>query len=77
MSDRITGQFDDPAHGRPAGSDDGTTNPGGTIALRGCLFGSVALFVVMFLLMIFLAYRQFRDHTGSTAPDTPPASIYP
>jgi len=48
---------------------------GGSWAVQGCLFGAVALFVVLLLTMIFLAYGRFRDHTA--APETPTSWITP
>lgn len=41
---------------------------GGSWALRGCLFGSVALFVVLLLVLVYLGYRQFREHTEPVEP---------
>lgn len=44
-------------------SKDPARTPGTSWALQGCLFGAVALFVGLLLLMIFLAYRRFRENT--------------
>src|SRR5690606_29772937 len=49
-------------HARPVSKDPART-PGTSWALQGCLFGAVALFVGLLLLMIFLAYRRFRENT--------------
>ncbi len=46
------------------------------MALQGCLFGSVALFVALLLTMIFLAWERFRDFTDDSEP-SPPASSTP
>jgi hypothetical protein len=50
----------------------GADRPGGSWAVQGCLFGSVALFVVLLATMIVLAYSRFR---AATAP--PPAAPVP
>lgn len=60
--------YESPADFPPDPLKQGPTRPGGTIALQGCLFGSVALFVVMLLLLLVLAYRRFREHTADPAP---------
>jgi hypothetical protein len=44
-------------------SNDPARTSGTSWALQGCLFGAVALFVFLLLLMIFLAYRRFRENT--------------
>ena len=44
---------------------------GSSCALQGCLIGSVTIFVVLLLIMIFLAYGQFRRNTGPDAPSRP------
>ncbi|MEX2572470.1 MAG: hypothetical protein WD737_14315 [Gemmatimonadota bacterium] len=36
---------------------------GGSWALQGCLIGAVALFAVLLVVLLFLAYRQFRANT--------------
>jgi hypothetical protein len=46
------------------------TRPGGSWAVQGCLFGAVALFAILLLVMIFLAYQRFREQTS--APTGPP-----
>jgi hypothetical protein len=40
------------------------TSTGGSKAVQGCLFGAVALFAVLLIVMLILAYQQFREHTG-------------
>jgi hypothetical protein len=50
---------------------DKPTRPGGSWAVQGCLFGAVALFAVLLLVMIFLAYQRFREETST--PRSPPA----
>jgi hypothetical protein len=45
-------------------SNDPARASGTSWALQGCLFGAVALFVFLLLLMIFLAYRRFRENTA-------------
>lgn len=37
---------------------------GSSWALQGCLVGSVVLFVVLLLVMLFLAFGRFREHTA-------------
>ncbi len=45
---------------------------GGSSAVQGCLFGAVALFVFLLVVLIFLAYGQFRTNTEPGAgPGTP------
>ena len=36
----------------------------GSCALQGCLIGSVVLFVILLLVMLFLAVQRFREETG-------------
>lgn len=36
---------------------------GSSCALQGCLFGSVALFVVLLIFLLILGYQQFRENT--------------
>lgn len=36
---------------------------GSSCFLQGCLFGAVGLFVVLLLVMLFLAFARFREHT--------------
>ncbi|MEX2582914.1 MAG: hypothetical protein WD766_06560 [Gemmatimonadota bacterium] len=55
-------------------SKDPTRTSGGSWALQGCLFGAVGLFVVLLLVMIFLAYRRFQENTQTTEP-TPISTI--
>ena len=45
---------------------------GGSRAVQGCLFGAVALFAVLLVVMLLLAYQRFREHTGepTTTPTT-------
>lgn len=40
-----------------------TTSAGGSCALQGCLFGAVALFVVMLIGMLYLAFVRFQENT--------------
>jgi hypothetical protein len=44
---------------------------GGSWAVHGCLFGSVALFAILLIFMIILAYNRFR---AGTAPAEAPVS---
>jgi len=46
---------------------------GGSWAVQGCLFGAVALFAILLLVMIVLAYNRFREETAS--PDPPTTSM--
>jgi hypothetical protein len=46
---------------------------GGSWAVQGCLFGAVALFAILLLVMIVLAYNRFREETAS--PDPPATSM--
>ncbi len=50
------------------------TRVGSSWALQGCLFGSVALFVILLIVMIFLAAQRFREETGGD-PASPAARI--
>lgn len=36
-------------------------------ALQGCLIGSVVLFVILLITLLFLAYGQFQEHTQPDA----------
>jgi hypothetical protein len=53
------------------------TRPGGSWALQGCLFGSVALFVILLIVLVVLAYGRFREHTAQPPPDAPTGFHYP
>jgi hypothetical protein len=44
--------------------------PGGSWALQGCLFGAVGLFIVLLIVMLFLAFSRFREHTADPAPSS-------
>jgi hypothetical protein len=56
---------------------DQPTRPGGSWALQGCLFGSVALFVILLIVLVVLAYGRFREHTGQPSLDAPTGFQYP
>jgi hypothetical protein len=51
---------------RPVNEPNGTSAVGSSWPLQGCLFGAVALFVVLLLTMIYFGYQQFREHTEPT-----------
>jgi len=40
----------------------------GSRAVQGCLFGAVALFVILLVVMVFLAYQRFREETSTPRP---------
>jgi hypothetical protein len=39
-----------------------------SIALQGCLYGAVGLFVILLIALLFLAYTRFREQVLSAAP---------
>ncbi len=45
--------------------EESPTRVGSSCALQGCLIGSVALFVILLLVMLFLAFQRFREETGA------------
>jgi len=47
----------------------------GSRAVQGCLFGAVALFVILLVVMLFLAYQRFREQTSTPRPTV--ESVYP
>lgn len=51
-----------------------TTDPGGSRILQGCLFGAVALFVILLVVMVVLAYVRFREETANP-PQFSPAAL--
>jgi hypothetical protein len=55
-------------------STDPVRTSGGSWVLQGCLFGAVALFVVLLLVMIFLAYGQFQENTQ--VEEVAPAAVW-
>jgi hypothetical protein len=46
---------------------------GSSRALQGCLFGAVALFVVMLIGMLYLGYVQFQNNTDPAQNPNAPA----
>jgi hypothetical protein len=44
-------------------------------ALQGCLFGAVALFVVLLIAILYLAYQRFREGTAPRGPAPVPAAV--
>lgn len=52
-----------------------TRQTGSSWALQGCLFGAVALFVLLLLLMVFLAYQRFRENTEVGTVPAPAISL--
>lgn len=48
---------------------------GSSRAVTGCLFGAVGIFVVLLLVMIFLAYARFREATSNDPVDAGPTGI--
>lgn len=51
------------------------TRPGGSWAVQGCLFGSVALFAILLVVLVFLAYTRFREQTQQPPPPPPTSGI--
>ncbi len=54
------------------------SRPGGSWVVQGCLFGAVALFVGLLLVMIVLAYLRFRERpTTSPVPQQEVGHLHP
>jgi hypothetical protein len=52
-------------------SNESVRTGGGSWAVHGCLFGAVALFAILLIVMVVLAYNRFR---AETAPADAPVS---
>jgi hypothetical protein len=50
---------------------------GGSWAVQGCLIGAVALFAILLLVMIVLAYNRFREETGGGGPPATTSMVMP
>ena len=50
---------------------------GGSRAVQGCLLGAVALFALLLIVMIILAYQRFREETSEAVTSPPTGMSYP
>lgn len=64
-----------PSNGAEPVKNEDARRTGGSSAVTGCLFGAVALFVLLLVGLLFLAYGQFRANTQPEMDPVTPISL--